>query len=177
MREALTAGGKRPAHAPAGPGPTCRGPVPRSLASGGESTHLPNGNERVAQQPRNVDGRGALYERSAWQASRAVCSRTVRCRGREAMDKHAGCRVCRRCAGDRPEAAGMLRGRGLASVAGLAVAWVAVRRRRLEGQGAGVDAIAPAGGAGPVAEDMAQMTAAAAADHLGAAQQPALVGP
>src|SRR5262249_29875636 len=65
----------------------------------------------------------------------------------------------------------------LASAAGRAVAWVAVMRGGLEGQRAGVDAIAPACGGGPVAEDMAQMTAAAAADHLGAAQQPALVRP
>src|SRR5215467_8256501 len=50
----------------------------------------------------------------------------------------------------------------LASAAGRVVAWVAVRRRGLEGQYAGVDAITPAGGTGAVAEDMAQMTAAAA---------------
>src|SRR5262249_59441169 len=63
------------------------------------------------------------------------------------------------------------------SAAGRAVAWFAVRRRGLKGQCAGVDAIAPAGGTGAVAEDMAQMTAAAAADHLGAAQQPGPVRP
>src|SRR5205823_6148199 len=101
--------------------------------------------------------RGAtMPDRSPCVSDRAQGGRTVWCRGREAMDKHAGCRVCCRCAGDRPEAAGLPGGRWLlASVAGLAVARVAVRRRGLEGQGAGVDAIAPAGGAGPVAEDMA----------------------
>src|SRR5215813_13757479 len=89
--------------------------------------------------------------------------------------------VGRSAAGARttgPEAAASRVGAGpLASAAGRAVAWVAVMRGGLEGQRAGVDAIAPAGGGGPVAEDMAQMTAAAAADHLGAAQQPALVRP
>src|SRR6516162_8229635 len=63
------------------------------------------------------------------------------------------------------------------SAAGLAVASVGAGRHRLEGQRAGVDAVAPAGGPWPVAEDMTQMTAAPAADHLGAAQQPALVRP
>src|SRR6185437_16994118 len=64
-----------------------------------------------------------------------------------------------------------------ALAAWLAVIPVVPRRQWLEGQGTGVDAIAPAGGSGPIAEDMAQMTAAAAADHLGAAQEPALVWP
>src|SRR5215472_13059979 len=96
----------------------------------------------------------------------------------EAMDKHAGWEVCCRCEDDGQKGAASRMGAGLlASAAGRAVAWVAVRRRGLEGQCAGVDAVAPAGGTGPVAVDMAQMTAAAAADHLGAAQQPALVRP
>src|SRR5216683_1848679 len=109
---------------------------------------------------------------------RAPCGRSVRCLYRTAMDNHAGWKICCRCADYRPEAVGMRRGRGLlASAAGLAVALAAVRRRRLEGQRTGVDAVAPAGGSGPVAEDMAQMPAALTADHLGAAQQPALVRP
>src|ERR1700757_3730168 len=64
-----------------------------------------------------------------------------------------------------------------ALAARLAVIPVVAGRQWLEGQGTGVDAVTRAGGSGPIAEDMAQMAAAAAAEHLGAAQEPALVRP
>ena len=63
------------------------------------------------------------------------------------------------------------------SGAGLALVAVGGRWRGLEGQRAGVDAIALAGRSGPVAEDVTQMTAAATADHLGPPQEPAVVRP
>ena len=60
-----------------------------------------------------------------------------------------------------------------ASGAGLALVAIAGPRRGLEGQRAGVDAIALAGRSRPVAKDVTQMTAAATADHLRAPHEQA----
>ena len=58
-----------------------------------------------------------------------------------------------------------------ASAARLAVALIPGWQRGLEGQRARIDAIALACGSRPVAENMAQMAAAAATDHLRTAQE------
>src|SRR5215471_9114567 len=52
-----------------------------------------------------------------------------------------------------------------------------VRRRGLEGQRAGVDAVPVPGLGGPVVEDVAQVTAAATADDLGTVHEQAVVRP
>src|SRR6266487_962879 len=85
---------------------------------------------------------------------------------------------CRRH-GSRPPLS-LVRVRRSASRAGLrstAVVLLPACRRGLEGQRAGVDAVALPGLGGPVVEDVAQMATAVAADDLGAAHEQAVVRP
>src|SRR5262245_1948542 len=81
--------------------------------------------------------------------------------------------------GSRPSLS-RLRMRRSAGRAGLrrpAVVLLPACRRGLEGQRAGVDAVALPGRGRPVVEDVAQVATAAAADHLGAAHEQAVVRP